>query len=522
MDISYVLRTVDDPLIQRCSDLVAISFEDRESITYGDLLAKTRAAMRGLESRGVKCGDRIALLAYNSIDYWILYFAVTGLGAIIVKLNWRLTSEEIEYAITDCDASVVFVSPELSGSVGFLGNRPEIYVVSMADHIALDSGRTSDATMADILASEPRDFLTTMWPPSTPAVIMYTSGTTGRPKGAVWTHANAIGYACVQALHWGIDRNTRALTTGPFYHVGAFENLLTPTLLMKGTAVFTQSTGFSIERTATVMADLKINCALLYPFMISDLVALNPDLLNRLGNLRMLVTGGSAIAPSIVRELRRLLPGVGLVQTYGSTEGGAIATASVSQDCVDFPECVGQSFELSQVKVCIDDAGTSAPVGDVGEVWVRSPSVSIGYWNRPRETAETFIDGWCRTGDLGLINAGGRLQITGRKKDMIRSGGENVYPAELEMVLIDHSAVADLAIIGVPDVKYEEAVCAVIVVKKGVVLNPDEFRTYAGTRLAKYKVPTHIEIVNELPRTASGKIQKFVLREMYAHLANNH
>jgi fatty-acyl-CoA synthase len=517
-----VLRTVDDPLIQRCSDLVAISFEDRESITYGDLLSKTRAAMGGLESRGVKCGDRIALLAYNSIDYWILYFAITGLGAIIVKLNWRLTSEEIDYAITDCDASVVFVSPELSGSVGFLGNRPEIYVVSMADHIALDSGRTSDATMADILAGEPRDFLPSMWPPSTPAVIMYTSGTTGRPKGAVWTHSNAIGYACMQALHWGIDRNTRALTTGPFYHVGAFENLLTPTLLMKGTAVFTQSTGFSIERTATVMADLKINCALLYPFMISDLVSLNADLLNRLGNLRMLVTGGSAIAPLIVRELRRLLPGVDLVQTYGSTEGGAISTASVAQDSVDFPECVGQSFELSQVKVCIDDAGTSAPVGDVGEVWVRSPSVSIGYWNRPRETAETFIDGWCRTGDLGLINAGGRLQITGRMKDMIRSGGENVYPAELEMVLIDHSAVADLAIIGVPNVKYEEAVCAVIVVKKGVVLDPDEFRTYAGTRLAKYKVPTHIEIIDELPRTASGKIQKFVLREMYAHLANNH
>jgi fatty-acyl-CoA synthase len=521
VDISYILRTVDDPLIQPCSDSVAISFEDQKSITYGELLVKTRAAMGGLESQGVKCGDRIALLAYNSIDYWILYFAITGLGAIIVKLNWRLTSEEIDYAITDCGASVVFVSPELSGSVGFLCHRPEIYIVSMADHFALDSGRTPDATLADILAGEPRDFPSTTWPPSTPAVIMYTSGTTGRPKGAVWTHSNAISYACMQALHWGIDRNTKALTTGPFYHVGAFENLLTATLLMKGTAVFTQSTGFSIERTANVMASLKIDCALLYPFMIGDLVALNPDLLGRLGNLRMLVTGGSAIAPSIIRELRRLLPKVGLVQTYGLTEGGAIATASIPQDCVDFPECVGQAFELSQVKVCIDDAGTSAPIGGVGEVWIRSPSVAVGYWKRPSETAETFIDGWCRTGDLGIINSGGRLQITGRKKDMIRSGGENVYPAELEMVLKDHSAVADLAIIGVPDVKYEETVCAVIVVKDGAFIDPEEFRAYARTRLAKYKVPTHIEIVDELPRTASGKIQKFVLRERYSHLANN-
>ena len=394
-------------------------------------------------------------------------------------------------------------------------------VVSAGDDIRLADSRDSDALLRDIIASDPRPYAREPWSGDTPAVIMYTSGTTGRPKGAVWTHANALGYAWMQAVQWGFDHSTKALTTGPFYHVGAFENLLTPTLLMKGTAVFMQSTGFSIERTARVMGDMSVTCALLYPFMINDLVTLPADVLQRLGSLRMLVTGGSAIAPSTVRALQQLVPTVGLVQTYGSTEGGAIATASTPADAVDHPECVGQSFALTEVIVCNDDVGTPISRGEVGEVWIRSPSVSVGYWNKPEETQHTFVNRWCRTGDLGRINDAGRLQITGRKKDMIRSGGENVYPAELEMVLTDHPAVADLAIIGIADRQYEEVVCAVIVLRDGCALNAEEFRAYARSRMAKYKVPAYVEFVDALPRTASGKIQKFILRERFAHLADS-
>ena len=520
MDISYILRTVGDPLKDDCRERIALQFEDRDSITYGALLTSVQRAMGGLTGLGIKPGDRVALVMYNSIDYWILYFAVTGLGAVVVKLNWRLTAEELQYAIDDCGASIVVVSPELAPSISFLAHSTDVLVVSAGYAFELAPGRTCAVVLADVVSAQPVEFPAEPWPSDTPAVIMYTSGTTGRPKGAVWTHGNALGYAWMQALQWGIDSSTRAMTTGPFYHVGAFENLLTPTLLMKGTAVFMQSTGFSVERAARVMGDLSVTCALLYPFMINDLVTLPPALLDRLGSLTMLVTGGSAIAPATVRELQRLVPTVGLVQTYGSTEGGAIATASVPQDAVDFPECVGQSFALTQVIVCNDDVGTPAGTGEVGEVWIRSPSVSIGYWNKPDETAATFVDRWCRTGDLGRINERGRLQITGRKKDMIRSGGENVYPAELEMVLTDHEAVADLAVIGIPDRQFEEVVCAVVVVRPGSHLDPQAFREYARSRLAKFKVPSYVQIVNELPRTASGKIQKFVLREQFAHLAD--
>ena len=520
MDISYILRTVGDPLKDDCRDRIALQYEDRESITYAELLNRVRRAMGGLHILGVEPGDRVALVMYNSIDYWVLYFAITGLGGIVVKLNWRLTAEELQYAVDDCDANILVASPELASSIGFLADSRTTRVVSAGVPFEFGAHRACDATMRDILAADPIDFPSEPWSSSTPAVIMYTSGTTGRPKGAVWTHGNALGYAWMQALQWGFDSSTKALTTGPFYHVGAFENLLTPTLLMKGTAIFMQSTGFSVERAARLMGDLSATCALLYPFMINDLVTLDPRILNRLGSLSMLVTGGSAIAPSTVRELHRLVPTVGLVQTYGSTEGGAIATASVPEDAIDLPECVGQSFTLTEVIVCNDDVATPVETGEIGEVWIRSPSVCVGYWNKPEETDATFVDRWCRTGDLGRINDRGRLQITGRKKDMIRSGGENVYPAEVEMVLTDHGSIADMAVIGIPDRRFEEVVCAVVVLKPGAHLDPEEFRRYARSRLARFKVPSYVEVVDALPRTASGKVQKFVLRDRFAHLAD--
>lgn len=515
MDLTHIVRTIGDPLKSPCEDTIALAMEDRDSVTYGQLRTDVQQAMGGLQAHGVKQGDRIALLLYNSIDYWRLYFAVTALGAIVVKLNWRLSAEEIEYALTDSGATVVFVNSELADRVAFLEARDDVEVCSSGEPFPIGTTGRQSLGMREVLDHPAIDFRPAPWDDSTPAVIMYTSGTTGRPKGAVWSHGNAIGYASIQVMEWGFPLGTVSMTSGPFYHVGAFENLLLPTLLRRGTAAFMQSTGFSTERCATVMATLGVTQALLYPFMINELVRLGSASTEQLRDLRMLVTGGSAIAPSTVRELHRLLPNVDLVQTYGLTEGGAISTVSEPADAFEEPESTGRAMPLTEVICCDDDIGTPNAPGDVGEVWVRSPSVSIGYWGNPAATAETFVNGWCRTGDLGRVTARGRLQITGRKKDMIRTGGENVYPAELEMVLSDHEAVADIAIIGVPDSRFEEAICAVVIPNDGATLTEDEFRAYARTRLAGYKVPKYVRVVDTMPRTASGKLQKFLLREQF-------
>lgn len=518
MDLTHIVRTIGDPLTSPCEDTIALAMEDCDAVTYGQLRTDVRQAMGGLQSLGVKQGDRVALFLYNSIDYWRLYFAVTALGAIVVKLNWRLSAEEIEYALADSGATVVFVNTELADRVAFLDSRDDVVVCSSAEQFAIAGTGRISLGIREVLDHPPIDFRPSPWEDSTPAAIMYTSGTTGRPKGAVWSHGNAMGYASMQVLEWGFPPGTVSLTSGPFYHVGAFENLLLPTLLRRGTAVFMQSTGFSTERCAAVMATLAVTQALLYPFMINELVRTGAASTDQLGTLRMLVTGGSAIAPSTVRELHRLLPNVDLVQTYGLTEGGAISTVSEPADAFHEPESTGRAMAFTEVMCCSDDAGTPNSPGAVGEVWVRSPSVSIGYWGNPGATAETFVDGWCRTGDLGRVTARGRLQITGRKKDMIRTGGENVYPAELEMVLSDHEAVADIAIIGVPDARFDEAICAVVIPHDGATLTEDEFRAYARTRLAGYKVPKYLRVVDTMPRTASGKLQKFLLREQFRNV----
>lgn len=515
MDLTHIVRTIGDPLAPSCADRIAIALEDRDQITYGQLRSHVQHRMAGLSAHGLRAGDRVALLLHNSIDYWVLYFAVTALGAITVKLNWRLSAEELEYAISDSGSTLVVADEAFADRLGFLSGRPEVQVFSSGDSFGLAGSGRLASPRDELVDDRPMDFFPAPWPGHTPAAIMYTSGTTGRPKGAVWSHGNALSYASMQVMEWGFGPDTVSLTSGPFYHVGAFENLLLPTLLRRGTAVFMQSTGFSVERCARVMGARSVDRALLYPFMINDLVALGDGIGDTLPSLRLLVTGGSAIAPSTVRELRRLLPQVDLVQTYGLTEGGSISTVSEPADAVAEPESTGRALALTEVKCSVDESGTPLPPGEVGEVWVRSPSVSIGYWQRPEETAATFVDGWCRTGDLGRITPRGRLQITGRKKDMIRTGGENVYPAELEMVLSDHPAVVDLAIIGVPDRRFEEAVCAVVTVREGHALTEEDFRAYARTRLAGFKVPKYVRVVESLPRTASGKVQKYVLRDTF-------
>ena len=515
MDLTHIVRSIGDPLAPACADSVAIALEDRDQITYGQLRSAVQHRMAGLTAHGVRPGDRVALLLHNSIDYWVLYFAVTALGAIAVKLNWRLSAEELAYAISDSGSTLVVADEAFAERIDFLADLPAVQVFSSGDAFAISGSGRLASPRDELVGDEPMDFFPAPWPGHTPAAIMYTSGTTGRPKGAVWSHGNALSYASMQVMEWGFGPDTVSLTSGPFYHVGAFENLLLPTLLRRGTAVFMQSTGFSVERCARVMGARSVDRALLYPFMINELVALGDDIAGTLPSLRLLVTGGSAIAPSTVRELRRLLPEVDLVQSYGLTEGGSISTVSEPADAVAEPESTGRALALTEVKCSLDEVGTPLPPGEVGEVWVRSPSVSVGYWGRPEETAATFVDGWCRTGDLGRITPRGRLQITGRKKDMIRTGGENVYPAELEMVLSDHPAVVDLAIIGVPDRRFEEAVCAVVTVREGHALTEDDFRAYARTRLAGFKVPKYVRVVESLPRTASGKVQKYVLRDTF-------
>lgn len=520
MDTSFVVR---QPLLDGSrvnADSPALHFGASESLTYRELADRVSRLAIGLRQSGVRPGDRVAILMHNKLEYWITYFAITRISAIAVRLNFRLTGDELEYAINDSGSSVVIADPGLLARIDDRRDRLAAfrYVVTgpaspaerlehLDDLFAADGSAVDEIPVPD--ASEP-------------AMIMYTSGTTGRPKGAMWTHSNTMWFGAMQLAEWGFTADTVIFVAGPLYHVGALEDYSLPTLIAGGQVVFLESGGFDIVTALTIAAQRRVTDLTLFPSMINQMLQLpNLDSFD-LNSVRRIFTGGDPLQLWAVEAIAERFPGVDVVQVYGLTEGTPIAACNAPGAAFTDPSKVGRAMPFAELSVR-DDEGVTLDDGQVGEVWTRSPANANVYWGQPEATAATFVDGWCRTGDLGRLDDG-RLSITGRKKDMIRSGGENVYAREVEDVLMRHDHVIDVAVIALPDSIYGESVGAVIVAEnvgeseRGRIT--DELREFCAQRLAGYKRPKHYVFVAELPRTPSQKIQKFVLRDQYAHLGS--
>ncbi len=519
MDIAYITRRAKTDCGQGIAQAPAVSLEGGSTWTYQELHDRSNCYANGLLSAGAVRGDRVALLMYNSLEYLAIYFAIVKIGCVAVRLNFRLSSDELEFILSDSGSRILCLHDAFTKRVaGFVG-RPQglRYVVVPYEE---SHGVPDWADPIDVLAAGPAS------DPPVPearsddaAMLMYTSGTTGRPKGAIWTHEGTLWIGAMQAIFWGYDLGTVAMTTGPLYHVGGFEDLLLPSLLVGGHAVVTRSTGFNLSRVVDAVEAHRVTDLFLFPFMIYELVG-REDLAGRdWSSVQSFFTGGSAILPWAVRKLKVQLPHTRLDVGYGLTEGGAISTIMSGELTEAYPDCVGRPLPLTEVRLVKSD-GLTAGEGEDGEVWVRSPSVSRGYWKRPEATAETFVDGWCRTGDQGKIAGPGLLKITGRIKDMIKSGGENIYPAEVENVLAEHASIKEAAVIGVPDERFQEAVCAVVVLQPGRSLTAEQVIDYCRGRMASYKKPKHVAFVDSLPRNATGKILKYVLRDHYQHLGS--
>jgi fatty-acyl-CoA synthase len=518
MDVNWIVDSPFEELPDGDRDATAISVDGEESLTYGDLWRRRNQFVYLLREAGVEPGNRVAIMLLNSLDYIALYFAIARIGAIAVRLNFRLTPAELSYIINDSGPSlVVFHSSRTSQlepirdslSVRRWHCLPDsdIPVPGWAEPLDLDSTPADEPQLPRPAGTDP-------------VMLMYTSGTTGRPKGAVWTHDNSLWTASLQANQWGYSSETVAMTSGPLYHVGALEAMFLPALLVHGTGVITSSGGMTIERIVATVRKTGVTHALLYPFALYDLLR-KPDLDPAdLSSLRVIVCGGDVVQPWAFRAMDEKLPGIELQQAYGITEGGSICAALDYGARHAHPDSIGRPLPLTQIRTMLDTGKPAGP-DEVGEVWVRSPAVSGMYWNLPNESRETFVDGWCRTGDLGRVTPDGFLVLTGRSKDMIRSGGENVYPAEIEAVLSDHPDVAAIALVGVPDAKYLEVGCAVVQPANSTVVVSEleeSLRSLAATKLARYKCPRYYLFVAELPVNPAGKVQKRVLRERAAYL----
>ncbi|MGV4926197.1 o-succinylbenzoate--CoA ligase [Streptomyces sp. BHT-5-2] len=467
--------------------------------TYAELYARTTRLAHALRARGIRRGDRIAYLGPNHPSFLETLFAAGTLGAAFVPLNTRLAGPETAHQLADSGAKVLVFAPSHAGLVAGLPGTAGVrtYLEVGADYEEAVAGASAEPFDEPVAADDI-------------CIIMYTSGTTGRPKGAMLTHGNLTWNAVNVLVDTDLTADERALVSAPLFHTAGLNMLTLPVLLKGGTCVLADA--FDPDATFDLVERHRITFMFGVPTMF-DQVARHPRWAEAdLSSLRTLNCGGSPVpTPLIARYQER---GLTFLQGYGMTEAAPGTLFLDAEHAVGKAGSAGVPHFFSDVRVVRPDL-TPVDVGETGEVVVRGPHVMAGYWGLPEETAACFKDGWFRSGDAARIDEDGYVSIVDRIKEMVISGGENIYPAEVEGHLLAHPAVAECAVIGVPDDKWGEVPRAVLVPRQGVALDPDEVLASLAGRLAKYKIPKSVVIADELPRTASGKLRKAQVRQLY-------
>jgi len=466
---------------------VAIRFEGAD-IAYAELARRIRCAAAVLADRGVGRGDAVAWLGMNHPAVLVLLFACARLGAMLAPLNWRLAPPEHARVLRDCPPRVLFVEP------------------AFADHARSIEGAIA-ATEISVLERAAGGSVEQSGDENSPLLLCYTSGSTGAPKGVMLTQ-RALFWNAINSTHMhDLTSADRVLTTLPMFHVGGM-NIQTTPALHAGASVSLHAK-FDPVATLEAIERERITLAVLVPAQLSALMELpgwkNADL----SSLRVITTGSTIVSEAFVRKASGR--GVPVIQVYGSTETCPIAAYVRAGDALRKAGSAGAPALHCEVKVVGED-GAELPPGRDGEILVRGPNVAAGYWNAPGESAQAFAKGWYRSGDLGHFDVEGHLYVVARRKDMIISGGENIYPAEVETVLLECPAIEEACVVGRPEARWGEAVVAAVVLKPGRRMTEAEALALFEGRIARYKHPREVCFLERLPRSALGKVQKDAVR----------
>jgi fatty-acyl-CoA synthase len=486
----------------------ALTFEGA-TWTYGELQDRIDRLAAGLRAHGLNHGDRIAFLGFNQPAFLEVLFAASRLGAIFVPLNFRLTGAELSYIINDAGAHTI-VADEPHRAV-LEGIRDEL---PCRQFVAADGHAPGWTALADVAGhSAPlTDHLVPTIDGEEVAVIMYTSGTTGRPKGAMLTHAN-LWWNNTNNLHMmDVQEDDVTLTMAPLFHIGGL-NVTTLTTLQKGGEVVLHRT-FDPAAFLADVPNYGVTTTFGVPAMLL-FISQHPEFDSTdLTTLRMVICGGAPVPEPLIKLYNGR--GIPINQGYGLTETAPSLTFLTAEHSMAKVGSAGRTPLFTEVRL-VDPAGAlvTEPLAK-GEVCARGPNIMKGYWNKPEATGAAIdAEGWFHTGDVGYLDDEGFLFIADRVKDMVITGGENVYPAEVESVLYDHPAIAEVAVIGLPDERWGEAVVAIAALRPGETLTLPDLRGFAGDRLAAYKLPSRLELVGELPRNPAGKVLKFELRDRF-------
>jgi fatty-acyl-CoA synthase len=469
-------------------DRVALSYQGRDQ-TYRDLRERTYRLASAL---GVGRGERVAYLGVNQPGLVETFFAAGLLGAVFVPLNARLATPELRYILDDARVSALVLGEERDGA-GLPGRH--ITAAGCAELIASGSPEPIDEPVGQ----------------DDPCLIMYTSGTTGHPKGAVLTHGNLVWNTFNLLVDVPLAHDEVTLVSAPLFHIAALAQTLIPTVLKGGRVILEPS--FDVDRTFELIEAERVTVMFGVPSMFG-LLTRSPRWAGAdLSSLQHLLCGGAPVPEPLIRIYQDR--GLTFLQGYGMTETAPGALFLGAEHSIAKAGSAGVPCFFSDVRL-VASGGAPALPGEPGEVYVQGPNVMPGYWQRPEESAKVLSpDGWFRSGDVGVADEDGYVRISDRLNDVIISGGENVYPAEVESVLFGHPAVAECAVIGVPDDRWGEVGKALVVLRPEVGAEADELLKHLDGRLARFKIPKYLQFVPELPKNAAGKLLKAPLRKLY-------
>ena len=483
----------------------ALYFED-QPFTYQEVNHRINQLCHLLLETGVKKGDRIAVLLHNCHQYLEIFFGLSKIGAILVPLNWRLAGPELEFIIKDSGSRMMIFEPEFEEVLNSI--RPNLNISNGSyltiGHPCPEWAMNYEKSLLPNSVHEP-----TIDVPAgdeDPHIFMYTSGTTGVPKGAVLSQRKTFFNVLNADIFNDLTSKDTIIVSRPMFHSGGLLVDAAPVLYKGGTLILKRRFGpkeilETIPKYRVTLLELP---ATVYQFILQQCDLCQYDL----SSVRCYLTGGERIPEAMLKDYYR--KGIIISQIFGQTEASTITFLS-PEKAVEKVGSVGIPVFHGEVRI-VDRAGKNVSPGEVGEIIIKGPTIMSGYWNQPDKTAETIRDGWLYTGDLAKMDEEGYIYIMDRERDMYISGGENIYPAEIEKILFAHPKIFDVGVVGVPDEKWGEVGKASIVLKPGETMTKEEVLKFLRGRIAKYKIPKYMEFVEELPKTASGKTQKFLLK----------
>ena len=502
--VNYAMGQIILKQAELAPDTHALIFEG-ESLTFGVLADQILRTATALRKAGVSRGDRVGFIGHNHPSFLQILYACSCIGAIFVPLNFRLTSPEVRFIANDAGVKIMFADAACRPLID--AERDEL---NCADFIATEGSEADwqdlDAFVGDAAPLEFCEHLNA----DDVALIMYTSGTTGLPKGAMLTHGNIFWNSINVCFGEGNVADT-TLTCAPLFHIGGL-NVTTLLSLAKGVEVVLLRS-FDAGAVLSLIEKHQVTTMFGAPTMFLMMVQHENFATADLSSIEVLTCGGAPVPVPLIKTYGDR--GINFTQGYGLTETAPYASLLASDLAMVKVGSAGKAPMFTEVRI-VDEENNPVAAGVHGEVCIKGPNVMKGYWNREDATAEAIdAEGWFHSGDIGYLDDEDFLFLCDRVKDMVISGGENVYPAEVESILYGHPAVQEVAVIGLPDDKWGEAIAAIVALNEGAELTLEELRDFAGESLARYKLPSQLHFIDMLPRNPAGKVQKFKLKEQF-------